>query len=160
MFFRWMEVIRSATCSTSRSLPSTRKDLYWSACPPPPPPLLHTRLKEDLDFRLHRLQDKLSSQTLNHVAHRRHPWKRSSLVFILFRKFSRHLLFLFFFYTFSSPHLKLWAIFKLFCAKLEVPLTTFSAYMHTTRLETRIIRVKSWRVLKVSKGRLNELFMK
>lgn len=26
---RWMEVIRSATCSTSRSLPSTRKDLYW-----------------------------------------------------------------------------------------------------------------------------------
>ncbi|XP_017287113.1 FERM, ARHGEF and pleckstrin domain-containing protein 1 isoform X2 [Kryptolebias marmoratus] len=27
-FDRWMEVIRSATCSTSRSLPSTRKDLY------------------------------------------------------------------------------------------------------------------------------------
>ncbi|KAL3999617.1 mucin-2 [Sarotherodon galilaeus] len=27
-FERWMEVIRSATCSTSRSLPSTRKDLY------------------------------------------------------------------------------------------------------------------------------------
>uniref|UniRef100_A0A7N9AT62 FERM, ARHGEF and pleckstrin domain-containing protein 1 n=1 Tax=Mastacembelus armatus TaxID=205130 RepID=A0A7N9AT62_9TELE len=27
-FERWMEVIRSATCSASRSLPSTRKDLY------------------------------------------------------------------------------------------------------------------------------------
>ncbi|KAK2856998.1 hypothetical protein Q5P01_005733 [Channa striata] len=27
-FERWMEVIRSATCSSSRSLPSTRKDLY------------------------------------------------------------------------------------------------------------------------------------
>ncbi|XP_061572130.1 FERM, ARHGEF and pleckstrin domain-containing protein 1-like [Cololabis saira] len=27
-FERWMEVIRSATCSTSRSLPGTRKDLY------------------------------------------------------------------------------------------------------------------------------------
>ncbi|XP_071321061.1 FERM, ARHGEF and pleckstrin domain-containing protein 1-like isoform X3 [Trachinotus anak] len=27
-FERWMEVIRSATCSTSHSLPSTRKDLY------------------------------------------------------------------------------------------------------------------------------------
>uniref|UniRef100_A0A3Q4GAY8 FERM, ARHGEF and pleckstrin domain-containing protein 1 n=1 Tax=Neolamprologus brichardi TaxID=32507 RepID=A0A3Q4GAY8_NEOBR len=27
-FERWMEVIRSATCSTSRPLPSTRKDLY------------------------------------------------------------------------------------------------------------------------------------
>ncbi|XP_039888737.1 FERM, ARHGEF and pleckstrin domain-containing protein 1-like [Simochromis diagramma] len=27
-FERWMEVIRSATCSTSRSLLSTRKDLY------------------------------------------------------------------------------------------------------------------------------------
>uniref|UniRef100_A0A3Q2XWK1 FERM, RhoGEF and pleckstrin domain-containing protein 1-like n=2 Tax=Hippocampus comes TaxID=109280 RepID=A0A3Q2XWK1_HIPCM len=27
-FERWMEVIRSATCSTNRSLPSTRKDLY------------------------------------------------------------------------------------------------------------------------------------
>ncbi|XP_037552307.1 FERM, ARHGEF and pleckstrin domain-containing protein 1 [Nematolebias whitei] len=27
-FERWMEVIRSATCSTSRSLPSTRKDVY------------------------------------------------------------------------------------------------------------------------------------
>ncbi|XP_061129030.1 FERM, ARHGEF and pleckstrin domain-containing protein 1-like isoform X2 [Syngnathus typhle] len=27
-FERWMEVIRSATCSTSRSLPSNRKDLY------------------------------------------------------------------------------------------------------------------------------------
>ncbi|XP_077368953.1 FERM, ARHGEF and pleckstrin domain-containing protein 1-like [Festucalex cinctus] len=27
-FERWMEVIRSATCSTSRSLPSARKDLY------------------------------------------------------------------------------------------------------------------------------------
>ncbi|XP_013855632.1 FERM, RhoGEF and pleckstrin domain-containing protein 1 [Austrofundulus limnaeus] len=27
-FERWMEVIRSATCSSSRALPSTRKDLY------------------------------------------------------------------------------------------------------------------------------------
>uniref|UniRef100_A0A8C6TX29 FERM, ARHGEF and pleckstrin domain-containing protein 1 n=1 Tax=Neogobius melanostomus TaxID=47308 RepID=A0A8C6TX29_9GOBI len=27
-FERWMEVIRSATCSSSRSLPATRKDLY------------------------------------------------------------------------------------------------------------------------------------
>lgn len=29
---RWMEVIRSATCSASRPLPSTRKDLYWWMC--------------------------------------------------------------------------------------------------------------------------------
>lgn len=42
-----MEVIRSATCSASRSLP-TRKDLYWWICPPPlsppPPPSLCTEI--------------------------------------------------------------------------------------------------------------------
>ncbi len=68
---RWMEVIRSATCSASRSLPSTRKDLYWwiflpqlSPPPPPPPPppsAAHrdTRLGEDLDLRLHKHQKRL-----------------------------------------------------------------------------------------------------
>lgn len=51
---RWMEVIRSATCSASRSLPSTRKDLYWWIC-------FRLLLCPDLDFRPHEHQKRLLS---------------------------------------------------------------------------------------------------